>query len=136
MHLSVHLFLEQPPNGVYEPVDDSRPSTKRGHSDETSPQAQASKKPRASRKGKEPAEEPISREGCPGDNWGCFPDSVTMKGRAGWGTYKQFENHFKAQHLQGCRTEDNRWQCPVCKEPSFGGNGVKLMKHLYDDHWR
>ncbi|KAI4653446.1 hypothetical protein J4E93_001212 [Alternaria ventricosa] len=136
VHLSAHLFVEPPPNGVYEPVDDSRPSTKRGHSDEISPQAQASKKPRASRKGKEPAQPAIVRRGCPGNGWKCKPHEGST--RKYWESKTGFENHFTASHMEEC-ADGFRWKCPIhvrgCAR-SFAGNGSDLLDHLWNHHWQ
>jgi len=116
-------------------IIESPPTTKRDSVDEdTAPHPQAAKRPRTSYKGKEPAQASITREGCPGDDWKCKPEQL-KQGRKAWDTLKRFREHFEAEHLEGCRVEGHRWQCPLCDHPSFGGNGSELLKHLWHTHW-
>ncbi|KAI4906461.1 hypothetical protein J4E90_010535 [Alternaria incomplexa] len=110
------------------------PAAKRESIDEgTAPRPQALKRPRTSRKGKEPVQPAVVRRGCPGNNWGCKPHE--QRTRKYWDTRIGFFNHFDAEHLGECRVAGNRWQCPACERPSFGGDGHELKKHMWDDHW-
>jgi len=118
------------------PVAELNQNGKRKAPDEvTTPRPQASKRPRTLRKGKEPAQPTVTRRGCPGNSWACKPDELKQGPRKYWDTRGGFFDHFDAEHLEDCRVVGNRWQCPVCERPSFGGDGYDLKIHMWDEHW-